>query len=129
MSGATARLLADGLVAFHLLFVLFVLLGGLLALRWPRVAWLHVPCAVWGVAVELLGWVCPLTPLENELRVRAGLSGYSGGFIEFYVIPVLYPERLDGTTYVLLGLLALAVNLVIYARLLKSRRLPRRPSE
>lgn len=125
MSGATARLLADGLVAFHLGFVLFVLLGGLLALRWPRVAWLHVPCALWGVAVELMGWVCPLTPLENELRVQAGLSGYAGGFIERYVMPVLYPERLDRTAQGLLGVFALAVNAAIYAGLLRRRRRPK----
>jgi hypothetical protein len=125
--GPAARLLADGLVVFHLAFVLFVLLGGLLALRWPRVAWLHVPCAVWGVAVELLGWVCPLTPLENELRGRAGLSGYAGGFIERYLVPVLYPERLDRTAQGLLALFALAVNVAIYARLLRRRRRPPRP--
>ncbi|HSF03414.1 MAG TPA: DUF2784 domain-containing protein, partial [Solirubrobacterales bacterium] len=79
------RAAADALVAFHLGFILFVMLGALLAFRWPRVAWLHLPCAVWGAWVELAGWVCPLTPLEVELRRKAGLEGYRGGFIENYV--------------------------------------------
>ncbi len=126
MSGATARVLADALVAFHCAFVLFVLAGGLLVLRWPRVAWLHVPCALWGVAVELLGWICPLTPLENEWRARAGLSGYPGGFIERYLVPVLYPDALERGLQITLGLFALALNVAVYTRVLRQRR-PARP--
>ena len=86
--------MADLVVVVHFLFVLFVVLGGLLVLRWPRVAYFHVPAAVWGAAIELGGWICPLTPLENSLRQQAGGTGYSGGFIEHYILPVLYPSAL-----------------------------------
>src|SRR5207237_1335099 len=79
-------------------FVGFVGLGGFLAGRWSRVAWLHVPCALWGAVIEYQGWVCPLTPLENDLRRRAGLAGYAGGFVEHYVLPVLYPAGLTRPT-------------------------------
>src|SRR5439155_15203066 len=92
--------------------------------RWPRdwssdvcssdLVWLHVPCALWGVAIEYAGWICPLTPLENALRARAGLEGYRGGFVEHYVIPALYPAGLARPTQVVLGTLVLVVNLVAY---------------
>jgi len=117
------RLLADAVVAVHGLFIAFVVLGGFLAWRWRWVAWLHVPAAVWGVLIEYRGWVCPLTPLENSLRARAGIAGYSGGFIEHYLVPLIYPSGLTSTRQVLLGTLALAVNLLAYGvvvrRLLK----------
>src|SRR5512146_3503694 len=87
----TFRVLADAVVAVHLAFVAFVLLGGLLAIRWPRLAWVHLPCAAYGAAIEIGGWICPLTPLENVLRHRAGEAGYTGGFVEHYLLPVLYP--------------------------------------
>jgi Protein of Unknown function (DUF2784) len=115
------RLLADALVLAHLAFIVFVLCGALLALRWPRVLWLHLPCAAWGVLVELAGWVCPLTPLENELRLEAGLSGYAGGFIEHYVIPAIYPDALTRPLQAAAGAFALAVNLVAYGLLLRRR--------
>src|SRR5687767_15052835 len=86
------RFLADGIVVFHLCFVVFVLFGSLLVLRWPRMAWVHVPAAVWGVVVEFTGWLCPLTPLENRMRERAGVATYEGGFVEHYIVPVLYPS-------------------------------------
>jgi hypothetical protein len=108
------RALADAVVILHFLFVAFVVLGGFVAWRWRRVAWVHLPAAVWGVALEFGGWVCPLTPLEDALRARAGLAGYSGGFIEHHVIPWLYPASLAPPTQVLLGALALLVNLVAY---------------
>jgi hypothetical protein len=104
------------------MFVLFVVLGGLLVLRWPWVAVLHVPAAVWGVLIELTGWVCPLTPLEQSLRLRAGEQGYSGSFIEHYVLPLLYPSALTRTIQVGLGAIVIAVNLCIYGYLLKRRR-------
>ncbi len=118
------RVLADALVAFHAGFILFVCLGGLLVLRWPRLLWLHLPCAAWGVLVELMGWVCFLTPLENELRRQAGLAGYEGGFIENYVIPVVYPERLTRAIQIGAGLLALGLNAIAYSVLLSRRRRP-----
>ena len=88
------RLLADALLVLHLGFVLFVVLGGLLVLRRPRLAWLHLPAVVWGAAIEFTGGICPLTPLENRWRVQAGGSGYQGGFIEHYVTAALYPDGL-----------------------------------
>ena len=115
------RVLADCVVAVHAAFVLFVVLGGFLAWRWRRVAWAHVPCALWGAAIEYGGWICPLTPLESALRARAGLQGYAGGFIEHYVIPALYPAGLTRPTQVALGTLALAVNLIAYGVLVRRR--------
>ena len=109
------RAFADLVLVVHLAFVLFVVLGGLLVLRWPRLAWLHVPAAIWGVLIEYTGWICPLTPLENSLRMRGGEAGYSGGFIEHYIQPLLYPAGLTRSTQVVLGSLALVLNLTAYA--------------
>ena len=109
------RALADLVLVVHLAFVLFVVLGGVLVLRWPRVAWLHVPAAIWGVLIEYTGWICPLTPLENSFRMRGGEAGYSGGFIEHYIQPLLYPAGLTRSTQVVLGSLALVLNLTAYA--------------
>ena len=114
--------LADFVVLVHLAFVAFVVLGGLLVLRHPRVAWLHLPAAVWGVLIEFTGGVCPLTPLENALRLRGGEAGYTGGFIDHYLIPLLYPAGLTRATQLILGSLALALNLAIYATLFVRRR-------
>ncbi|MEO8089810.1 MAG: DUF2784 domain-containing protein [Gemmatimonadales bacterium] len=114
--------LADLVVVAHFLFVLFVVLGGLLVLRWPRVAWFHIPAAIWGAAIELTGGICPLTPLENSLRRQAGGTGYSGGFIEHYVLPVLYPSALTRNIQLLLGILVIAVNLGIYSYLVYRKR-------
>ena len=88
------RILADATVLAHLLFIAFVLLGGLLAFRWPRLAWVHVPVFLWGAVVELGGFACPLTHLENQLRMRAGGAGYSTSFVEHYLLPVIYPDLL-----------------------------------
>jgi len=108
------RALADLVLVVHLTFVLFVVLGGLLVLRWPRAAWLHVPAAIWGVLIEYTGWICPLTPLENSFRTRGGEMGYSGGFIEHYIQPLLYPAGLTRSTQVVLGSLVLVLNLFAY---------------
>ena len=112
------RALADLVLVVHLLFVLFVVLGGLLVLRWPAVAWVHIPAAVWGVLIEYTGWICPLTPLENSLRVRGGGAGYSGGFIQHYIQPLLYPAGLTRGTQIVLGSLVLLLNLSAYGILL-----------
>jgi len=112
------RLLADVVVAVHLGFVLFVVAGGFLILRWPRTAWVQLPAALWGVLVEWSGWVCPLTPLENWLRAEGGAAGYAGGFVERYLLPVLYPASLTRGTQVLLGATALVVNLIAYGLVL-----------
>ena len=103
MTRVTFRLLADVTVLLHGAFMAFVVVGGLLAWRWRRVVWVHVPCALWGAMVELAGWVCPLTPLENAFRARAGEAGYRGGFIEHYLVPAIYPAGLTRAHQVVLG--------------------------
>ena len=105
-----ARWLADGVVLLHFAFVVFVVLGGFLVVRWRRLAWLHVPCAVWGFLIEVEGWICPLTYLENDLRRRAGQLGYSGSFIEHYLLPVIYPPGLTRSVQIVIGSAVVAVN-------------------
>jgi hypothetical protein len=107
-------LLADFLVLSHLAFVAFVVLGAVLVWRWPRLAWVHVPCALWGALIEFTGWVCPLTPLEIRFRQLGGEAGYAGDFIAHYVLPVLYPEQLSRPVQGVLGALVLIVNAVAY---------------
>jgi hypothetical protein len=116
------RLLADATVALHAAFVVFVVVGGLLVARWPRVAWLHLPAAAWGAWVELAGWICPLTPLENWLRAQGGGAAYTSGFIEHYVMPLLYPASLTRPTQWVLGCLVILVNAAVYALVLRGRR-------
>jgi hypothetical protein len=108
------RCLADAVVLVHLSFVAFVVAGGLIVLRWRRAAWLHVPALLWGVAVEWSGAICPLTPLEVMLRRWGGDAGYGGGFVEHYVLPVLYPAALTRGVQVALGTLVVAVNAIVY---------------
>jgi hypothetical protein len=116
------RFLADLLVVLHALFVLFVVAGGFLALRWRRLAWLHVPAALWGAAIEFMGWICPLTPLENQLRRLAGEAGYQGGFVEHYLIPTLYPTDYTLALRLTLGALVVVLNGLAYTLYLKVRR-------
>jgi len=108
------RLMADIVVVTHFAFTIFVLLGGILAIWWRKVIWLHIPAAVWGALIEFAGWICPLTPLENRLRVKGGEAGYPGGFVEEYVLPVIYPAGLTREIQIILGILVITVNLVIY---------------
>jgi hypothetical protein len=115
-------LLADAVVVLHLAFVTFVVAGGLLVLRWPRLAWAHVPTAAWGALIEFGGWICPLTPLENHLRRLAGQAGYEGGFVERYLLAALYPQGLSRTHQVVLGALVLLVNLLVYGLLIRRLR-------
>lgn len=115
------RLAANSVVLLHLAFILFVVLGGLVVLRWPRFMWLHVPAAAWGAFIELTGRVCPLTPLENRLRIAAGETGYSGGFIEEYLIPVVYPDELTRWVQISLGVGVVAINLIFYGLLVARR--------
>lgn len=116
------RLLADATVALHLAFIVFVVLGGLLVLRWPRAAWLHAPAAAWVVYLEFAGAICPLTPLENAFRARAGEAGYAGGFIDHYLMPIIYPAGLTPHIQALLGTGVLALNLAVYALAVRRAR-------
>jgi hypothetical protein len=115
------RLLADATVFLHLAFVLFVLGGGLLVLRWPRVAWVHIPAAAWGAWVEFAGWICPLTPVENWLRHRGGQAAYAGSFVDQYLVPVLYPPALSREIQWVLGAFVVAINAGVYLFVLRRR--------
>ncbi len=117
-----ALFLTELVVLLHFLFVLFVVLGGLLVIWKPRVAWFHLPCAVYGAAIEFVGWICPLTPLENWLRVRAGAATYTTGFVEHYLLPILYPEGLTRTVQLVLGTVVVAVNVLLYTLAFHRRR-------
>ena len=116
-----SRLAADVVVVLHLGFVLFVVFGGFVALRWPKVAWVHLPVAIYGALIELVGWICPLTPLENQLRRAAGESGYEGGFVEHYLLPILYPGNLTPTVQIVLGLLVIVINVAVYTAVHRRR--------
>jgi hypothetical protein len=116
------RALADAVLVLHLGFVLFVVLGGLLVLRRPKLAWLHIPAAIWGVLIEYTGWICPLTPLEISFRARGGQPGYGGGFIQHYIQPVLYPTGLTRSTQVVLGSIVLILNLAAYGIVISRMR-------
>lgn len=109
------RIGADGVVVLHAAFVVFVVLGGLLALRWRRVVWVHLPAAAWGAWIELSGGTCPLTPLENWLRRQGGEAGYASSFVEHWLLPALYPAALSREAQLALGVAVLAVNVAIYA--------------
>jgi hypothetical protein len=108
------QLLADLVLIVHLAFVVFVLCGGLLVLRWQWMAWLHLPAAVWGAVVEFSGWICPLTPLENWLRTQGGEVGYEQDFIARYLLPILYPGGLTRNLQLLLGTVVVVLNAAIY---------------
>ena len=116
------RALADAVLLLHLAFILFVVLGGLLVLRHPRLLWLHLPAAAWGALIEFAGWICPLTPLEQRMRTLGGDDAYSGGFIDHHIVPLIYPEGLTRELQLLLGTFVLAINAVIYLRLWQRRR-------
>ena len=119
-------LLADLTVLLHAAFILFAVLGGLLAVRWPRIAWLHLPAVLWAAFIEFSGRICPLTPLENHYRELAGENGYTGGFIEHYILPVIYPAGLTRNIQLGLGLGVLVVNIVAYGIVIR-RSMKRTP--
>lgn len=122
MNATLFRAAADLVVAVHAAFVVFVVLGALLALRWPRIVWVHVPAAAWGAFIELRGWICPLTPLENYLRQRGSSSTYQGEFIERYLLPALYPTHLTRHAQIWLGSMAIIMNILFYSHLVTRRR-------
>jgi len=117
--------LADLVLLCHLLFILFVIFGGVLLFISKKFVFLHIPAAAWGMSIELFGWICPLTPLENRLREAGHRSGYQGGFIEHYLVPVIYPDSLTREIQVFFGLAVLVVNLIVYTAVIvqsKKRR-------
>jgi hypothetical protein len=109
-----AEALADLVLIVHAGFALFVVAGGLLVRRWRRLIWLHLPAALWATAIELGGWICPLTPLENKLRAATGQATYAGDFIQHYMIAVLYPVSLTRPIQIVLGTLVLTINVIVY---------------
>jgi hypothetical protein len=115
------RILADALLVLHGLFILFVLAGGALVWRWPRLAWLHLPAVAWAAWVAWAGWICPLTPLENGLRRAAGQAGYEGGFVEHYLLGLIYPDGLTRGVQTGLGIGVALLNLTVYALLMRAR--------
>jgi hypothetical protein len=122
MSDVNYGRLAELVVVLHFCFVLFVLFGGVLALRWPKVVWVHLPAAAWGALISFGGWVCPLTPLEKWLRRQGGAAGYEGGFVEHYILPVLYPRALTRDVQILLGVIVILLNLFVYWRVFRRLR-------
>lgn len=112
------RLLADAILVFHFLFVVFVVVGGFLALKWRWLMWIHIPVAVWGAGIEFAGGVCPLTPLENQFREKGGQEGYDGSFIDQYIVKLVYPKGLTRTHQLLLGLFVLSLNAFVYWKII-----------
>jgi hypothetical protein len=115
-------LLAGAVLLLHLFFVLFVAAGGFFVLRRPRLAWAHLPAAAWGIWIELSHSVCPLTPLENHLRRRAGDGGYEGGFIDHYIVSIVYPRGLTANAQLVIGGVLLLTTVAIYSKLLQRIR-------
>lgn len=109
------RTLADAVAVLHFVFIIFVMVGGLIALKWPHAMWIHLPAALWGAWIEFAGGICPLTPLENWLRERGGERGYGTGFIAHYVLPLIYPGEMTETVRIALGFAVVGINVGIYA--------------
>ncbi len=118
----TALITADLIVVVHFMYIVFVMLGALLAFRRPKIIWMHIPAVIWGAVIELSGGICPLTPLENRLRIAAGREGYAGDFIERYLIPLIYPDGLTRTVQLVLGAFVIVVNLILYTLLITRYR-------
>ena len=108
------RIGADAVALIHFAFVAFVALGSLLVVRWRSVMWVQIPAAIWGAWIEFSGGICPLTPLENSLRQLGGERGYSGGFVDHYLLPLIYPSGLSRQTQLALGTAVLVINAVVY---------------
>lgn len=113
------QLLASVVAIIHFAFIVFVIGGGLLLLRWPKLMWIHLPAAIWGFVIEMMGWYCPLTGIENWLLRRAGREGYSGGFVSHYIFALIYPAGLTRTVEIAIGAFVLIVNVSVYVRVFK----------
>ncbi len=106
---------ADLLVLIHLAFIIFVIFGGILIFKWRWIIYLHIPAVIWAALIEFKGWICPLTPWENQLRQAGGEAGYTGGFIEHYIIPIIYPDKLTLETQIIFGIFVIVINVIIYS--------------
>ena len=113
----TYHIAANAIALIHLAFIVFVIAGGLLVLRWPALAWIHVPAAIWGALIEFANWYCPLTTWENQLLRRAGQAGYTNGFVEHYIFALIYPTGLTRAMQIAIGIVVLVVNVAVYVRL------------
>jgi hypothetical protein len=117
------QLAADFILLLHFSFIAFVVAGGLLVFKWRRLIWLHIPAVIWGALIVISGWICPLTPVENMLRQAGGAADYSGSFIEYYLVPVIYPSALNRTTFIAMGIGIIVINAVLYTLLfVKAKR-------
>ena len=119
MKRMSYQVAATAIALLHLAFILFVLFGGLLVLKWPKLGWVHLPAAVWGVLIEFFGFWCPLTRWENYFLREAGRAGYSGGFVAHYIMPVIYPPGLTRGMEIAIGVIVLIVNVSVYVRVLR----------
>lgn len=122
MSSMFYLLLVEITILLHFLFVLFVAAGGLLLLRWPRLVWLHMPMLLWGIYIQFSGGYCPLTPLEKYFRQMAGMQTYEGGFINQYIMPILYPRGLTHEMQIVIGVVLVFINVIYYSLFLYRRR-------
>lgn len=120
------RIAADLVLVTHLAFILFIVVGGLLVVKWPRVAWAHIPSWIYGALIEFVGWTCPLTPLEQRLRRAAGEGGYEGSFVEHYLVPIIYPSGYSFELRMMLGTAVVLLNVGVYAWVIR-RRTTQRP--
>ena len=121
--GMTYRILADATALFHFAFILFVALGGLLVLRWRKLAWIHLPAAIWGGLIEIMNWSCPLTTYENMFRVRGGLQGYGDDFIAYHLFRWIYPAGLTRNVQFVIAAFVVIVNTAVYAKVFPIKRL------
>ena len=115
----TYQIAAVATALFHLGFIFFVIFGGLLVLRWPKLMFVHIPAAAWGVLIEFFSWYCPLTKWENQFLRQAGRAGYDTGFVAHYIMPVIYPAGLTRGIEIAIGVFVLALNAVIYWRVFR----------
>src|SRR5262245_8541034 len=113
------KLAANTLALIHFAFILFVVLGGLLLLKWPKLVWVHIPAAVWGALIEFAGWYCPLTSMENAMLRRAGEAGYTGGFVAHYIFRLIYPAGLTRGLEIAIGAFVLVVNVSVYVKVFR----------
>ena len=116
------RLTADLVILIHFGFICFVLIGGFMALKRRWLVFLHIPCVIWGALIEFYGWICPLTPFEQQLRQAGGEAGYSGGFIDHYIVSIIYPSGLTHEMQIILGILVILINIVAYALVIRQVR-------